>query len=138
VGQLPGGASSDKSRGPFNYTRQLSRTLELYERVLVKSDPRVTQNMAAEVYDLVVEVLTDPQELEDFHITKLGNYLVDLPAFRARAGEHRVDMESFRKMLNGYSFAEKLHLVDAAQVRNAPPRPAQRPASAPVRRRRAS
>ena len=71
------GARSDKGHGPYNYTRQLGRTLELYDSVLIKSDPRQT-----------------------------------------------------RDMLNAFPYAEKLHLTDAAQVRNAPPRASAAPATA--------
>jgi hypothetical protein len=115
------GARSDRQRGPFNYTRQLARTLELYDAVLVKSDPRQTLAMPKHGYELVLEVLTDPLALESFHITRLGDYLLDLPAFQAQARARKIDPQKFRDLLNGYPFAEKLHLVDAAQVRHAPP-----------------
>jgi hypothetical protein len=115
------GARSDKSHGPHNYTRQLARTLELYGSVLEKSDPRQTRGMPADQYELVVEVLTDPLDLRSFHILHLGDYLFDLPGFRARLRDLELDPEQLRDLLNRYPFAEKLHLVDAAQVRHAPP-----------------
>src|SRR5258708_26750168 len=68
------------------------------------------------------EVLPEPLALESFHIVRLGDYLFDLPAFRTRARERRIDPQQFRDMLNAFPYAEKLHLTDAAQVRNAPPR----------------
>lgn len=117
------GARSDKSHGPFNYTSQLARTLELYDSVLVKSDPRQTANMAEPDYQLILELLTDPLALETFHIARLGDFLFELPAFHTRARERQLDPQRFRDTINGYPFAEKLHLVDAAQIRNAPPRP---------------
>lgn len=117
------GARSDKSHGPFNYTSQLARTLELYDSVLIKSDPRQTSDMPEHDYQLVLELLTDPLALETFHIARLGDYLFELPAYQARARERKFDPQRFRETINAYPFAEKLHLVDAAQVRNAPPRP---------------
>ena len=130
------GARSDKSHGPYNYTRQLARTLELYDSVLIKSDPRQTRDMQDEDYELVVAVITEPLALESFHIVRLGDFLFDLPEFRARARERGIDPQQFRDKLNAFSYAEKLHLVDAAQVRNAPPR-APEPASEPRPRRKA-
>lgn len=116
------GARSDKGHGPYNYTRQLARTLELYDSVLVKSDPRETRDMPEKDYEMVLELLTEPLALESFHIVRLGDYLFDLPSFRARARERRIDPQQFRDTLNAFPYAEKLHLTDAAQVRNAPPR----------------
>jgi hypothetical protein len=114
------GARSDKGHGPYNYTRQLARTVERYDSVLARSDPRQTRDLPDEAYELVVELLTSPLELESFHILHLGDYLFDQPAFHARAGERRIDPQQLRDTLNALPYAEKLHLADAAQVRNAP------------------
>ena len=114
------GARSDKTHGPYNYTQQLTRTLELYESVVVKSDPRETRELPEDQYDLVLELLQDPQRLESFHIHHLGDYLSELPPYAERARALGLDPDPFAKALNAYTFAEKLHLVDAAQVRKAP------------------
>lgn len=114
------GARSDKGHGPYNYTRQLGRTLELFDSLLAKSDPRETHAMQQDDYDLVVAALTDPLALETFHITHLGDYLFQLPAFRARAGELAIDPQELRDRVNAYPFAEKLHLAQAAQSHHAP------------------
>ncbi len=129
------GARSDKSHGPYNYTRQLARTLELYDSVLVKSDPRQTREMAEDDYEMVVALITDPLALESFHIMRLGDFLFDLPDFRARTRERGIDPQRFRDQLNAFAYAEKLHLVDAAQVRNAPPRTEAPPAAPRTRRK---
>jgi hypothetical protein len=115
------GARSDKSHGPYNYTRQLARTLALFDDVLSKSDPRNTSGLPQDRYDLILEVLTDPLSLESFHITRLGDYLLDLPLFRARAQDLALDGAEFRQAINDLPFAEKLHLALAAQVRHARP-----------------
>jgi hypothetical protein len=91
--------------------------------VVVRSDPRVTRGLAGEPYDLILDLLRDPQELEAFHIHRLGDYLSDIPEFAARAATIGADPEQLAKTVNAYAFAEKLHLVDAAQIRNAPPPP---------------
>jgi hypothetical protein len=117
------GARSDKTHGPYNYTQQLTRTLELYESVVVKSDPRDTRSLPEDHYDLILGLLRDPQKLEAFHIHRLGDFLLELPLFAERARAIGLDPEQLAKTLNAYSYAEKLHLVDAAQIRNAPPPP---------------
>ena len=117
------GARSDKTHGPYNYTQQLTRTLELYESVVVKSDPRETRELPEDQYDLVLELLQDPQRLESFHIHHLGDYLSEVPHFAERARAIGLDPGQFAKAINAYTFAEKLHVVDAAQIRNAPPPP---------------
>src|ERR1700686_5291364 len=75
------GARSDKTHGPYNYTQQLTRTLGLYESVVVRSDPRETQGLPEEHYELILDFLRDPQRLETFHITRLGDYLIEDPGF---------------------------------------------------------
>jgi hypothetical protein len=117
------GARSDKTHGPYNYTQQLTRTLELYESVVVKSDPRDTRSLPADHYDLILDRLHDPQKLESFHIHRLGDYLLEVPLFAERARALGLEPEELAKTLNAYTFAEKLHLVDAAQIRNPPPPP---------------
>ncbi|HEY6320808.1 MAG TPA: hypothetical protein VJA16_04545 [Thermoanaerobaculia bacterium] len=117
------GARADRTHGPYNYTRQLTRTLELYESVVVRSDPRETRALPEEHYDLVLDLLHDPQRLESFHIHRLGDYLSEVPHYAERARTIGLDPDQFAQAINTYTFAEKLHLVDAAQVRNAPPPP---------------
>ena len=114
------GARGDKGHGPYNYTRQLSRTLELFDSVVARSDPRQTRDLPEEHYELVLELLTDPLELDGFYIARLGDYLFELPAFRAGAPERQLDPRQFRDTLNALPYAEKLHLADAAQRRHAP------------------
>jgi len=116
------GARSDKGGGPYSYTRQLTRTLELFDSLHAMSDPRETQGMSQDAYDLVIGVLTDPLPLLTFHILRLGDYLLELPAYRARAGELAIDPRELRDRINAYPFAEKLHLAQAAQIHHAPHR----------------
>jgi hypothetical protein len=116
------GARSDKSHGPYNYTRQLERTLRFFDDVISKSDPRNTSGLPQDRYDLILEVLTEPLSLESFHITRLGDYLAELRLFRDRARELALDCDELRNTINVLPFAEKLHLVQTAQVRHAPSR----------------
>jgi hypothetical protein len=118
------GARAARGRhGSFSYTNQLARTLEFYDSVLGKSDPRQTAGMRPDQYDLVLEILTEPLELKEFHILRLGDYLLEHRTFQARARERQIDPRQLCEALNGYPFAEKLHLVEAALIRHAPRRP---------------
>jgi hypothetical protein len=116
------GARSNRTRGPYNYTRQLARTLTLFNAVLETSDPRQTLGMPAASHDLVVAALTDPLELESFHIVHLGQVLLELPAFQARAQALAIEPQDFCAQLTGYPFAERLHLVATAPAHHAPRR----------------
>ncbi len=116
------GARSDRYHGPYNLTQQLSRTLELYESVVIRSDPRATRGLPEDHYDLILEHLHEPQDLETFQIHHLGEYLVETTDFAARARDLGADPAALAAAITAYTYAEKLHLVDAAQIRNAPPR----------------
>lgn len=115
------GARSDKSHGPFNFTRVLGRMIGNFDAVVAKSDPRETRDLSQAAYDLVLDVLSDPLELEPFHIVRLGDYLADLQAFPGRARDAGIDPEELSQRINAYPFAEKLHLAQVAQIRHAPP-----------------
>jgi hypothetical protein len=115
------GARSVRAHGPLCYTRQLARSLRLFESVLLRSDPRETQGLPETHYDLLLDLLADPLHLEAFHIQRLGEYLSELPHFASRARELGLDPADLEKTVTGFTFAEKLHLVDAAQIRHAPP-----------------
>jgi hypothetical protein len=118
------GARADQSGGPFAFTRQLERAVGFFDSLVIKSDPRKTRQMAAADYDLVLEVLTDAHELDTFHVSHLGSYLLELRNYLARARERKIDPRQLAATIDAYSFAEKLHLVDAAQERHGRSRPA--------------
>jgi len=117
------GARSDKTHGPYNFTQQLTRSLSLYETVVVRSDPRETQGLPEEHYALILDLLREPHRLETFHIHHLGDYLLLVPDFPQRARGLGLDPAALAKTVNGLTFAEKLHLVDSAQIHHAPPPP---------------
>jgi hypothetical protein len=111
------GATGDQGRGPTAYSRQLARVLEFYEQAVASCDPRRTRRMRKGNFDLVVDVLTAPG-LDPFQVSVLGSYLRELPAFRARARERKVDAERLAAEIDSFTFVEKLHLVDAALARH--------------------
>jgi len=115
------GARSDQTHGPYNYTRQLTRSLNLYDSVVVRSDPRETRGLSEQHYGLILDVLRDPQRLETFHIQRLGDYLLEIPEFPQRARDLGLAPAELAATVNDLTFAEKLHLVDSAQIHHAPP-----------------
>jgi hypothetical protein len=117
------GARSDKTHGPYNYTQQLTRTLGLYESVVVRSDPRETQGLPEEQYELILDFLREPHRIESFHITRLGDYLLEAPGFAQRVRDLGLEPAALAETVNALTFAEKLHLADSAQVRHAPAAP---------------
>ncbi|HEV3459844.1 MAG TPA: hypothetical protein VHG32_25135 [Thermoanaerobaculia bacterium] len=118
------GARSDKTHhGPYNYTNQLTRTLNLYESVVLRSDPRETRGLPETHYDLILDLLLEPHRLEMFHIHRLGEYLLELPDFSQRARRLGLEPAALAATVNGFTYAEKLHLVDSARIRHAPPPP---------------
>ena len=135
------GARSDKGHGPFNYTRQIARTIAFYDQLHLASDPRRTQGMREEDYDLVVAALENPLAMGGHEVSLLGQYLLRQPAFLGAARERGVDAAALARTLNAYPFPEKLHLVNTAQARTAapPPRPARpsQPQRSPRPKRRA-
>ncbi len=115
------GAHSDRARGPLNYTRQLTRTLNLYESAILRSDPRETQDLPEAHYDLVLDLLDEPEALTADAIQGLGGHLLNLSTFPARARALGADPQRLAQTINALTYAEKLHLVNAAQVHHAPP-----------------
>src|SRR5260370_30153730 len=105
------GARSDRSHGKYNFTRELARTLVRFDAMIEKSDPRRTRELPPEHYDLVLEAMTDAASIETFGIAHLGAYLLELPAFAARASELGLDPAAFCELIDAYPFAEQLHLV---------------------------
>jgi hypothetical protein len=114
------GARSDKHHGPYNFTRQLTRTLCFFESVVLRSDPTTTGALSAPAYDLVVDSLREPHRLGTFHIHCLGEYLLQLPDFAERVRGIGLEPDELAKTVGRLTFAEKLHLVDAAQLRHSP------------------
>ncbi len=110
------GARRRRGPGPLNFRRQLTQSLETFDNLLLHSDPRRTKQMPEPMYEAVLELLTNPLSLESFHILHLGTYLTTLPGWEARAGAGAARLA---ETVDSYSFAEKLHLVEAAQARHA-------------------
>jgi hypothetical protein len=115
------GAASRKGRQPSDhgtqsYTLSLQRSLGQFDSIAVHSDPRETRGLAPAVYELIVTVLTSPRTLDLGHIRRLGSYLTDSPLFHERARALGLSPTVLADEINAYSFAEKVHLIDAAEL----------------------
>jgi hypothetical protein len=98
----------------------LNLSLLLYDSVHMPCDPRHTRALPQEQYDLVVEILQGSHLLEASEVQRLGEVLLKIPRFSARGRELGVDADELAKTISGYGFVEKLHLVDAAELRATP------------------
>jgi hypothetical protein len=135
------GATSRKTKQPGDpaapsLTLGLQRNLGRFEQMLSHSDPRATRGLAPQIYDAIVEAITEPRSLKVTEIHRLGLYLASLPGFQERARSLGLPIETLADEINAYSFAEKVHLVDAAELvhhgRAGKPKPADRTAPSPA------
>jgi hypothetical protein len=114
------GARADKGRSPWNRSHILRMQLDLWLASLDESDPRATRNFPQAYYDLTIKLLTEPWELNARMIKRLSAYvqtLLDLDDLLTEAG---IDRGAYLAALEDLSFAERLHLVEAAQAHHAP------------------
>ncbi len=58
------GARRHLGPGPRTYRRQLTQSLETFDNLLRHSDPRRTKQMPQDLYDQVLDLLTNPLSLE--------------------------------------------------------------------------
>jgi hypothetical protein len=90
--------------------------------VLEECDPRVTQGFPQTYYDLCVELLNQPWSLNADTLRLLDRHLARQPRFAAALQDAGVQREAFLTAVSELGFAERLHLLEAAQVRHAPGR----------------
>ena len=119
------GAAGD--RGPSEVVR---RRLEILDSLVVHCDPRFTRGFPDRFFDFVVSFLTAPWTIPADRILGLESYLAQKPGFAEAARAAGIDPAELRLAIKDLSFAERLALLDAAEVHHAqelPPRPASRP-----------
>jgi hypothetical protein len=110
----------------------MRRNCDIWVAVIEESDPRKSRPpFPQEYYDLTLEVLDHPWTLDADLIRLLAGYIAhqaNLPALLEQRG---VERAAYLQAVAELSFAERVHLVEAALVRHAPP-----PPKLPSRRRR--
>jgi hypothetical protein len=114
------GARSDKGRSRWSFANVVREQFDLFLTALDESDPRLTRGFPQNYYDLTVELLTEPWSLNSTTIKILDAYISMLPNSKALLAEAHVEREAFLAAIAGLTFAERLHLVEAAHVRHAP------------------
>jgi hypothetical protein len=114
------GARSDKGRSRWSFANVVREQFDLFLASLDESDPRVTRDFPQSYYDLTVELLTEPWSLNSTTIKILDAYISTLPHLKTLLAEAHVKRETFLAAIAGLTFAERLHLVEAAHVRHAP------------------
>jgi hypothetical protein len=115
------GARPDRGRSAFNLTNVMLRQFELFMASIDESDPRGTRGFSQAYYDLTIELLVQPWTLNADSIRLLDSYLGRQPHFARFLAEAGVERAAYLKAIAELSFAERLHLVEAAQVHHAPP-----------------
>jgi hypothetical protein len=115
------GATSRKGRqphdqGPHSYTLSLQRNLGQFNSLVHHSDPRITRGLSPNVYDLIVALIIAPRTLDLAEIKSLGDYLAGVEGFAERMRSLGLSADSLAAAVNAYTFAEKVHLIDAAEL----------------------
>jgi hypothetical protein len=114
------GARPDRGGSPWNRSNVLRGQLELFLASLTESDPRSTRKFPQAFYEVTLEVLTEPWLLNARVIRVLPSYVEAQPDFASLLAEAGVDRKAYLKALSELSFAERLFLVESAQMHHAP------------------
>jgi len=122
------GAAGD--RGPSEVVR---RRLEILDSLIVHCDPRFTRVFPDAYFDFLVSFLTAPWTIPADRIIALESYLAQKPGFAEGARAAGIDPAELRNAVKDLTFAERLALLDAAEVHHAQELPPRLPVS---RRRR--
>jgi len=105
------GAGGD--RGPSEVVR---RRLEMLDSLVIHCDPRSTRGFPDPFFDFLVSFLKAPWNIPPDRIVGLEVYLAQRPGFDAAARRAGIDPAALRRAVRELSFAEKLALIDAAEV----------------------
>jgi hypothetical protein len=100
-------------RGPSEVVR---RRLEILDSMIVHCDPRFTRGFPDQFFDFVVSYLKEPWAIPPDRIVGLESYLTQKPGFTEAARAAGIDPAALRQCIQELSFAERLALLDAAEV----------------------
>jgi hypothetical protein len=127
------GALPDRGRSSFSLSNVMRRQVALLLAVINESDPRkIRPSFPQEYYNVTIEVLAHPWTLGADLIRLLDGYIAcqtHLPSLLEREG---VERSAYLHAIHELSFAERVHIVEMALIRHAPPPPE---LSSPRRRR---
>jgi hypothetical protein len=117
------GARPDRGRSPFSLTNVMRQQFELFMASIDESDPRGSRGFPQVYYDLTVELLSQPWTLNADTIRLLDGYLGRQPHLNYLLEQTGVDRKTYLAAIAELNFSERLHLVEQAHVRHAPPPP---------------
>jgi hypothetical protein len=100
-------------RGPSEVVR---RRLEILDSLIVHCDPRFTRGFPDQLFDFVVSYLEAPWAIPPDRILGLESYMAQKPGFNEAARAAGVDPAEVRRAIQELTFAERLALLDAAEV----------------------
>jgi hypothetical protein len=113
----------------------LRRRLSILESVIIHCDPRITRGFPDTYFDFVVSYLADPCSIPPDRIAALEAHIAQRLGFQQAARRAGIDPAKLRAAIGELTFAEKLALVDAAEVHQAvlaEERPPAEPSEAPA------
>jgi len=125
VAQIRERGASERGAGEV-----LRRRLEILDSVIVHCDPRATRGFPEAFFDFLVSFLTEPWTISADRILRLDAYVAQRPGFGEAVAEAGIDPAELRAAIHGLTFAERLVILDAAEVRHAqslPPRMSPKP-----------
>jgi hypothetical protein len=114
------GARPDRGRSTYSLTNVLRQQFELFMAAIDESDPRGTRGFPQEFYDLTVELLANPWSLNADIIRLLEGYIARQAHLPYLLEQFGVERSAYLKAIAELTFAERLHLVEQAQIRHAP------------------
>jgi hypothetical protein len=117
------GARPDRGRSPFSLTNVMRQQFELFMASIDESDPRLSRGFPQEYYDLTIELVTQPWTLNADAIRLLDHYLGRQPHLNYLLEQIGADRKAYLAAIAKLNFSERLHLVEQAHVRHAPPPP---------------
>jgi hypothetical protein len=117
------GARPDRGRSPFSLTNVMRQQFEFFMASIDESDPRVARDFPQEYYDLTVEAIAQPWTLNADTIRLLDGYLGRQAHLNYLLEQAGLDRKAYLAAIAELTFSERLHLVEQAHVRHAPPQP---------------
>ncbi len=117
------GARPDRGRSPFSLTNVMRRQFELFMAAIDESDPRISRGFPQEYYDLTIELVTQPWTLNADALRLLEHYLGRQPHLNYLLEQIGADRKAYLAAIAKLNFSERLHLIEQAHIRHAPPPP---------------
>lgn len=113
------GARADRTHGPAGRSNVLRRCLDLLAAILEVSDPRATHGLSEAFFRLAIELMPDARLLPPTVIKTLDAHFGVLRSLPSAAAEAGVDRAKFLEAIVTLPCAQRVFLVDFAEMENA-------------------